>query len=205
MGVSIPWISERDLRKKAQGFLAAHDPANILPVPIEWIAESDYKLDIVPVDGLLSVRGINGYVCADRNTLYVDKWVYERVETRYRFTIAHELAHLELHPEHYRQFKTPEDWIAFHRDLPEAELTSAEWQANTYAGLVLVPEASLLQVAKTCFDQVAAKVLATAPQFDLTSEAFWETVAFLVAQAFGVHQEAARIRIQRDAIWGRRL
>ena len=176
-----------------------------MPVPIEWIAEADYKLDIVPVDGLLNVRGINGYVCADRSTLYVDKWIYERVETRYRFTIAHELAHLELHPDHYGHFKSPEDWIAFHRDLPEAELTSAEWQANTFAGLVLVPEASLQQVSKTCFGQVATKVQATAPSFDLTSEAFWDTVAFHVAQVFGVHLETARIRIEREGLWRKRL
>lgn len=206
MGVSIPWMNWGELRARAREFLERHHPDRTLPVPIEMIVER-LGIDIVPVPGLLDPegRGINGYLCADTRTLYVDDWLYSHVETRYHFTLAHELAHLVLHPEHYKKFRNHEDWLSFHRDLSAAAIASAEWQADFLAGLILVPEDSLRPVAKACFDELAALVLAADPDFDLCSDAFSGTLADFVARSFAVSNLTARIRLQNDGLWGKRL
>lgn len=204
LGARINWLGWTELRSAAWEFLAKHDPDGAIPVPIEWIVER-LGIDIVPVPGLLRGRGINGFLCADQSTLYVDDWIYAHVENRYRFTLAHEIAHLVLHAEQFLKFTRYQEWLDFHRDLPPAEIASAEWQANMLAGLILVPDATLPRIAKERFDDCAAQILRTAPDFDLTSAAFWETVGHQVGQVFIVSDDTARIRLTGDELWGRNL
>ena len=57
------------------------------------------------------------------------------------FSFSHELGHFFLHKELYIKFgiSSPEDWKDFILNVPENEYRSFEWQANEFAGRLLVP------------------------------------------------------------------
>ena len=52
MSFRAPYLSKDDLRQRAERFLADHNPTRAIPVPIEFIVESRFDMDIVPVPGL---------------------------------------------------------------------------------------------------------------------------------------------------------
>lgn len=202
----VPRLSSDELRRHAREFLAKHHPKGTLPVPIEAIVEFQLGLDIVPVPGLChGARGINGYLSSDRSSIYVDQGHFENVETRYHFTLAHEVGHLTLHSGFYQGFPDADAWRAFHAHLATHDLSWAEHQADTFAGLVLVPDVALAPTAEENFAILAERVREQYPDFDLASEAFWSIVADEVARRFGVHRVTARIRLENDRLWGRVL
>lgn len=172
-------------------------------MPIETIVEFRLKLDIIPVPGLChGPRGINGYLSSDRTSIYVDQGHFENIEKRYHFTLAHEVGHLILHGDFYDGFASDEEWKEFHAHLASHDLGSAEYQANTFAGLVLVPEGALGAVARESFDALSEPVLKRYPDFDRTGEAFWSLVANEVGIRFNVSSTTARIRLENDGHWG---
>lgn len=64
-------------------------------------------------------------------------------EEKYRFTLAHEAAHRELHAEVFRNLEfssVTEFKNAIGQHLSDAEYRSMEWQADYFAGCILVPD-----------------------------------------------------------------
>lgn len=167
------------------------------------MVEFKLGLDIVPTPGLLTGRGINGYLSSDRTTIYVDEHLFRDVPNRYRFTLAHEVGHLVLHSDLYHAFESDDAWLKFREHIARHDLSSTEYQANTFAGLILVPESALATYATEAFHQRAQPILAAHPDFDLRGEAFWSYVADDVAVFFQVSAATAQIRLQRDGIWGK--
>ncbi|MBI4615518.1 MAG: ImmA/IrrE family metallo-endopeptidase [Planctomycetes bacterium] len=203
MTTEIPYVSDEELSTRAERFLHEHNPAATVPVPIEEIVEFRLGLDIVPVPGLRGVRGIDGYLSSDRSSILVDDAMFRSFQNRYRFTLAHEVGHLVLHGDLYRGFRSEAEWIEFHRDLASHVLHRAEYQANYFAGCVLVPGRSLPGVAQDAVRNLSRPVQARDPDFDLSSEAFWTYVAEEVARKFFVSTETARIELQRNGLWRR--
>lgn len=91
MTYKAPFLSKEVLRAKAAEFLDKYNPKCKIPVPIEKIVEFDFGLDIVPVPGLQDSFDVVAYSTKDRQEIRVDKHVFESRETRYRFSLAHEL------------------------------------------------------------------------------------------------------------------
>ena len=203
--MEVPYLSEGDLRGAASAFLGKHHSSGSRHVPIEEIVEFQLGLDIVPTPGLLHGRGINGYLSADKTTIYVDHYLFDNVETRYLFTLAHEVGHLVLHGHLYPELESEEDWKAFHAELASHTLNSAEYQANSFAGLMLVPEQDLPAAAQECYRRLAGVVRASYPNVEnlLATEAFWDQVAREVANTFNVSPQTARIRLENDRLWQR--
>lgn len=63
-----------------------------------------------------------------------------RYENRLRFSFAHEIGHYMLHGYIYETFEidTPQEYLNFVMNFPENEYKSFEWQANEFAGSLLV-------------------------------------------------------------------
>lgn len=199
--MEIPRLEEVELRRRAADLLSKLNPKGGIPVPIERIVEFEFQLDIVPVPGLLTTRGINGFLTSDRTAIYVDDGLLRRGAKRYLFTLAHELSHLVLHAEHYESFASEADWERFHASLAIHSIASAEWQADTFAGLLLVPPDNLRQELRKLFPLLSDVIRASAPTFDLKSEAFWDYVAKELGRTFDVSKDTARIRLQNDKMW----
>lgn len=142
---SIQYIDENRLREIAKEFLQENHRANTIPVPIEYIVEYNLHLHIVPVPSLMLDFSVDGFLTKDLTELRVDRGIYLRGGHRYRFTLAHESAHLYLHTRIINEmsFSNVSEWKQSLSTIPEKLYSSLEWQANAMAGLVLVPESYL--------------------------------------------------------------
>lgn len=99
----------------------------------------------MPIPGLHQGFEIDGFTSSDLSTIYVDQFVYESRPGRYRFTLAHELAHAILHRRVYEAatFSTIKDWKRFVNEIDLKNYEWLEWQAYALAGLILVPSDAL--------------------------------------------------------------
>ena len=111
-------------------------------------------MDIIPVRGLkqgYTSAGleIDAFLSSDLNSITVDQ---NLDENRYRFALAHELAHRLLHDEIYKKynFGNIDEWLSVITDIQRSpyqkrERDKAEWQADELAGLILVPKTILVE------------------------------------------------------------
>ncbi len=190
-----PRYSYRQLQDAAEGFLARHHPRMSLPIPIEEIVEFQMELDIVPFPGLRKAFDIDGFTTSDLSTIYVDEYVYATYETRYRFTLAHEVGHVVLHAGFYRahQWKSIEEWKRSILDTPDEQYSFMEWHANAFAGLVLVPDRALPAQIASC----EATIAAVLPPDYGDADARFDFLAECIAQAFHVSREVASRRLMK--------
>jgi Zn-dependent peptidase ImmA (M78 family) len=69
------------------------------------------------------------------------------MDNRLRFSIAHEIGHLILHGEIFKNldFDSPEEWISNYSEIPEKTYSSIEYHAYEFAGRLLVPREALIK------------------------------------------------------------
>ena len=139
--ISVPYKDHNYIKKEAEKFLQKYHPKDTYPIPIEDIIELQMGLDIIPIDGLHEIIDTDGFISADLTSISVEGYMYKNRAGRYRFTLAHEIGHLVLHDNIYKQckFNKMDEWKEFIENFPEKEYSWLEWQANEFAGLVLVP------------------------------------------------------------------
>jgi hypothetical protein len=152
MAISAPYLPYEELRRRADEFLRKHHPSGILPVPIERIIEFDFKLDIVPMPGLLDNFEVDAFITSDLSEIRVDRFIQEKRPKRYRFSLAHELAHLLVHRDVFREltFSTIEEWKEVLQSIPEYDYRWIEQHAYNLAGLILVPAKPLKDRFEDC-------------------------------------------------------
>jgi len=152
--------------------------------------------------GLHSVFEVDEFLPTDLRSITVDASVYEGRPARYRFTLAHELAHALLHRRIYREhrFRTIEEFTRFQEDLDEEDRGWLEWQAYALAGLILVP-AELLR-------QGFQRAVRRASQAGLSVRRLGEVaLAYIAAdlgKRFGVSAEVIEKRLRKDRLWPER-
>lgn len=196
-GSDVPWLTYGQIRQIAESFLGQHHPSGEIPVPIEKIVES-IGIDIVPIPGLRKAIDSDGFITHDCRAIHVDEDVYDRMYNRYRFTLAHELGHQRLHREVYSQhfFQKIEQWKDFVKHLPNDVYSRMETQANNFAGLVLVPEAQLMRVAKPH----VASLSADQRSRGLGIDDLRSIVAGTIAPQFEVASVTAEIRLKKSKV-----
>jgi hypothetical protein len=134
-------LSMKQVRQAADNFLRDYNPNNQLPVDIEKIAELDLKIFLCVIPGIKNLIGIDGFINSDFSQITVDDSCYNKFHERTRFTIAHEIGHKILHQSWYEK-NGPKDFKSFQEFSPkisEKDYRYMEIQAQTFAGLVLVP------------------------------------------------------------------
>lgn len=195
-------LSYEDLRSRAERFLDQYWPSGEIPVDIEHIVDVQYGIDIVAVANLRGVADVDGFLSADGTEIYIDKGVYDhQVLYRYRFTLAHELAHLVLHQSVLAEanFSSPEEWLEFQNAIPEEDRSWLEWQAYALAGLILVPRDPLARRIRDAIEMAKAGDF----MVDLREEAHRSYVATWVGRQFEVSQGVILRRGGYDGHWDR--
>jgi len=123
------------------------------------------------------------------------------METRYRFSLAHEVRHLLLHADLYRgsRLESFADWIAFQEGPDPILRDNLEWQARSLAGRIPVPAGPLITRAQAMVDRARKRL-----PLDVSREALYGTLSIPLADLFEVHEEVVRIRLSGDGL-GKRL
>lgn len=193
-----PFFQKDDLVRQAESLLQEYHPSRDLPVPIENIVEFRFNLDIVPVPGLHNYD-IVAYITHDRKEIRVDQYVLESRTNRYRFSLAHELGHLILHPELFEslKFRDAAEWKnVVITSIPEKEYRYLEHHANFFAGLVLVPQNELSQVFEKCRAEAAQHGL----DLDDQSDGGWEAIEEYIGREFVVSSAVIHRRLDYDGL-----
>lgn len=140
INLNVQYLSDAQIASVADSFLKQNCLTSI-PVNIERVIEFNYRMDIVPIPNLQTAYDIEGCSAYDFSAIYVDQYVYEQRYNRYRFTLAHELGHKILHQEYYNKlnFSSISDWESVVEQIDENDRSKMEYQAYTFAGMVLVP------------------------------------------------------------------
>lgn len=126
------------------------------PVPVEVIARELLSLRIETADLKRSFAHpeIQGAIWFRQRKIAIDREIdpqrHPASQARYRFTLAHEIGHWQLHREHFLRLAS--DASPQERDLAPPDVicrsghraTPIEWQADQFASLLLIPRKMLL-------------------------------------------------------------
>ena len=200
MPLPIPTYSYEDLRRRAAAFLRQHHPEGSVPVPIEQIVEFQFHINIIPLPGLLKVHDVDAFLSSDLKSLAVDLGILEsRSPNRYRFSLAHELAHAFLHKDVYAQFRfsNVREWKAQIKVISDADREWLEWQAYSFAGLILVPGEPLKERLRN------AVRFATQQGFSIEKapDPAKDYLCTWLGRQFGVSSQVIEKRLDKDRLW----
>ena len=152
-------LSYDDLRRQTEQFLAKHHPTGTLPVPIEDIIELRLGIQIVIEACLRSACGIDGLPARDGTAIHIDAHVWLRPsQNRCRFSLAEELAHIQLHAGVFSalEYTTLAEYKTAVTSIDDDKRGWIEWQAKSWAGLVLVPSAKLKESVEQLYSENAS-------------------------------------------------
>jgi hypothetical protein len=200
MSISVPYLSDHALRHAAEEFLARHHHSGTIPVPIEEIVEFQLGIDIVPIPGIHRAYDIDSMLSSDMQQICVDEAVFEDFPGRYRFSLAHEIGHRQLHAEIYAELKFSDigEWKTVICDeVGEKDYGKLEFQAYAFAGLILVPPSSLGERFRAAIALAESKGLTVNTDSDLARDA----VESYLSREFVVSRDVIRRRLAYDHLW----
>jgi Zn-dependent peptidase ImmA (M78 family) len=197
------WIDPVSLWNIADETRIKYWPESNLPVNTEEIIEFRLRLNIEPVKYLLSTVDIDAYLKRDLSGIVVDYdcYINDKFANRMRFSFAHELGHFFLHKDLYIKFgiSSPEGWKDFILNVPENEYKSFEWQANEFAGRLLVPYLELKTEVKKVVEILKENNLL--PFLEMDSDAVLSRISPMLRKPFGVSTEVVERRVKREGLW----
>jgi hypothetical protein len=197
------WIKKEELWEIVDEFARKYWPEGTVPVDTEMVVEQRLGLNIEPMHSLLKDLDVDALLRRDLTGIIVDYECYmeEKFRNRVRFSFAHEIGHYILHKDIIQQIgiSTCDEWKKYVLELLEKEYRGYEWQANEFAGRLLVPRKILeKEIRKTLevFDGgELIEHLKTDPEVVLA------VISLSLAQPFGVSEEVIERRIEREALW----
>ncbi len=196
MTIKVPFFSYQDVGRYAENFLKKYHQTLELPIPIEWIIESNLELHIVPINNLYRDFCQSGFLSADRTKIFIDEYQYDNYIEKYRFTLAHEVGHYVLHKSLYEGviFKSEQEYFEFLQSIPQNELFWYETQGNWFAAQLLVPTP---QLEKSCITLLESNCEQFSDGKQLSHE-FWSYASNVLAEPFEVSPIVVEIRIDKE-------
>lgn len=141
INLNVKFLTDAYIASVAESFLKQNSIKSI-PVNIEDIIDLKYQINIVPMPGMLDLAETDGLCSSDCTEIYVDHFIYHKRPFRYRFTLAHELAHTILHKCYYdkMRFSSVTHWVSVIDQIDTWDRDKMEYQAYMFAGMILVPK-----------------------------------------------------------------
>lgn len=199
MAIAAPYLPYEKLRTVAANFLNQHHASGEIPIPIEKIVEFKLQLDIVPVPGLQDEFDVDAFLTNDLTEIRVDQFIQQERPARYRFSLAHEVAHLLIHQDIFKELKftTIAEWKKAMTAIPEEQYGWLEWQAYCLGGLVLVPGSPL----KALFQESADKALKAGIDLRELDDDGRKIIESNLGRLFDVSREVIAKRMNYDKHW----
>jgi len=193
------FIEKKLLWERIESFRSRFPEYESCPVDIELLAElAGYeiipKMDLSDLDAFLGINLKSIFINGRR---YDNPSYYRRV----RFSIAHELGHAVLHSDFIRsqRIESIESYLAFTTSLTDEEYSDFEWQANEFAGRLLIPQAQLIvelhKQVTILIDKGMKDIISS------NSDLVRSRLCIPIAKVFEVSEEAIERRIDREEIW----
>ena len=191
------------VREAAEEFRRSYVFSDGIPVGIELIIQQTMGIQTIPMENLQLDCDMEGYISRDFRYIYVDKRLYDddNYYKRVRFTIAHEIGHLVLHRSKIEmmKFNSEDEWKNFRIKLENDSLIWFEWQANEFAGRLLVPLDQLVIAFKEARTEILKKNISwNAPKID--DEDLFSMIAPIIAPKFDVSPLVIEKRITKEKI-----
>jgi len=203
LNLQIERLSRKDIHNVANIFQEKFNPDKEIPVPIDLIAERDLGIHIIPMHGLREKLENDGFISSDFTTIHVDLYVYNSIEVRYRFSIAHEIGHYWLHKDIFKElyFDNIKSWKEVYKSIDDDDYQWLEFQANNFAGFVLIPDFSLKSPFNESLNLIKPKIDAVKKN-GIAREDYIEHVISLLAirlsPIFNVSTASMEYRIKND-------
>lgn len=175
-----PNLSDDDIRQKAENFLNKYNSVGNIPVPIEAIVEINLEINTIAISGLQNILPIDGFITNDFKSIYVDEDMYKKNNSRYVFTLAHEIGHMFLHQNLYNSLviTSMEEYLDYLQKMSSNQYNLIEYQADIFAGFILVPPAQL----EVRFNKARAKL--KKEKYDVTDLYNKEMALKAIARSF---------------------
>lgn len=196
----IPYLSRAEMAVKAAAILNKYvqltgNPITY-PVRIDFIVES-MDIEIIPFEDLKKTYGVDAYTNIHLNKVIVDLDQYDdpTKSKRYRFTLAHELAHIEVHGVFLKsvpQRAQVGDYNYHVNRLKPDEYDRFEIQANGIGSFLLMPPAELTS-------QIA-RLKAEAPKRGLSGEAAKGFIIGSLSNYFDASAKAVETRLINEGV-----
>jgi Zn-dependent peptidase ImmA (M78 family) len=191
------------VREAAEEFRRSYVFSDGIPVGIELIIQQTMGIQTIPMENLQLDCDMEGYISRDFRYIYVDKRLYDddNYYKRVRFTIAHEIGHLVLHRSKIEmmKFNSEDEWKNFRIKLENDSLIWFEWQANEFAGRLLVPLDQIVIAFKEARTEILKKNISwNAPKID--DEDLFSMIAPIIAPKFDVSPIVIEKRITKEKI-----
>ena len=199
--IKVEYLSNYLIGKKVNEFKNFYDVKDQFPVNIELIIEKNIGLNIEPKSGIEEECNIFALLQHDLITILVDAGhlLNDRFKNIYRFDLAHEIGHWFLHKEVYQNvsFKSLDEWYSFMKEMPEKTHMFFEYQANEFAGQLLVPRALLKSEILPYKDEIN-EIMKENPEMGIVD--IIPYIAPRILQKFGVSEKVISIRLKREKI-----
>jgi hypothetical protein len=197
-----PFLSREDIWRRADAFRGQHGKGDAVPVDVLAIAELSLGLDVVPVRNFGNTASVVALLLGGGDAIMVDydHYMRENLQSRLRFSVAHEIGHLVLHADLYRRLEltSVEDWVKFVQSIPEEEYRWIEYHAYEFAGRLLVPPNVLRQELASSVRKALHHGLS---RDMLSSDAALEHISSTMCRRFGVSGEVILRRIEKEGLW----
>jgi hypothetical protein len=193
-----PVLTYDDIRRHAEEFLDEFHKDRSIPTPIEEIVEFDFEMEVIPIPGLRDELGVDAFLASDLSSISVDEHVMMNVKVRYRFSLAHELGHHWIHDDLYQaaEINSVADWRKVLEEI-EDQYFFFEYQANSFAGLVLVPPEALKARFTRRLEEAKARGL---KHGDILRHPLRQRFVEGLATEFEVSEQTMTIRLEKDGL-----
>gem|GEM_PF-6657516 len=204
----MPRYSYLQIEQKAKEVIEYFQPRVLVtapPIPVQSFVDLLCKkghlkfcvTDLGYVNRSSKIMGL--FTTEPYNTIYIDNSVVDTV--RYNFTLAHELGHFVLHRKlnvrgniadtSAELFNTPEE------DLTERQW--AEWQANSFASALLLPQGFLLDVLFEKAEDFGIDFMSIMAQSEVSmhTRSSFERMIEYVANIFDVSKTSVKLRLKK--------
>lgn len=198
-------LTIEEINAKVENFLDKHHSLFSLAIPIEDIIDIGLGINIVPLPGIKNDFGkagldVDAFIMSDFKDIMIDKYTYQYRDNRYRFSLAHELGHMILHENLYKKakIKSKEKWKKFIIEMASSILDTVEEQADSFAGLILVPR----KILKENFEKATSE-MESLTQISLQDNSYFiikESVDRFLAPTFKVSTGTMFKSLKRDGL-----
>ncbi len=205
--LAVEWMDPKDLEIEAEKVLRNYaeqvKPIAVPPVPVEYIIEGFLELELDDLNPKDTNSDKLGELYIEDGRIVVDSSLEDQ-EGRYHFTLAHEVGHWVLHKDIYLKDKNQLSLLEEKKGpsiicRKSEQKKAEEWQADYFAGALLMPKRMLMDVLREENRKKTAWVYDHQVKrlWGLEKEDYYRSVASLYNQRFGVSVQAMQIRLEQ--------